>query len=826
MKPVYVPKSTFSVKNSPAQESQYVDQVSQDVFETHADFTLVDGPPYANGDAHLGHAMNKLMKDMFVRSRRVMGKTVDFQPGWDCHGLPLELHVERSHGSVDTPTLYRLATEQALRSQSVQSQQFRSLGVAAEWERSYLTYRPDMRQSSYKSLRVLLEKDLLSYKPYPVHHCPTCASSLAEAELEQATKEKHQLTWTMPVQLGDEYYTALVFTTTPWTVPMNQGLAVHPELDYVVYDVDGEKTVVSAHHNMDHLRDYPVLMTVKGTHFTHGMSMNPVTGSPSPVVMADFVTEGLTGWVHVVAAHGPEDFDLAQQHGWPVQSLLDKNGHFNDQVSWLAGDFYLKANAKVVQYLTEKGQLVVHQKMMSKEVSVCWRHKTPVYYRAAPQVFLELHKVRDQVLQVLEASALSKEVKHRLSGMVSTRPHWCLSRQRRWGTPLYVVSRDNVVDKTLTHALWTQLGEQEELVTVEAFKASHPDVELNTDVLDVWFDSGNVVNHRLFNGDKAADLVVEGKDQYRGWFQSLLWLTVAVHDVMPFNHVVCHGFVLDEHRKKLSKSEGNAEPLETLQARYGNDVLRVWAASQEEGLDAVFSPAKLQACEGMVKRFRLTLRFLESVLKENDGTDTKTLEHHPRADFHRHMLNKVANDLKGVQEAWERFDLKDGVEQLYASMEYLSNVYFDVVKNTLYLDDVNTMDRVMAVTALQELWNRVTPYLMVYTPFAVTEFGGVMARSTMAPYTVTHDWNDYLGLRDAHLASLAPLQQSKTVKSRQEVGLTVEQPLPDVCRWEDFFHTSYVQQGTYRVHVLTGDERYQKCPRCWNYVDGECRRCA
>ena len=826
MKPVYVPKSTFAVKHQPSFEGTLSHTVSDGAFHAHADFALVDGPPYANGDAHLGHALNKLMKDMFVRTHRVMGQSVDFQPGWDCHGLPLELHVERLHGQVDTPTLFRLASEQALRSYRDQCGQFRSLGVAADWGRPYLTLSPEMRQSSYKSLKVLLEKNLLSYRPYPVHHCPSCGSSLAEAELESAKKDKHKLYWTMPVSRGDEHFQAVVFTTTPWTVPMNQALAVHPELDYGFYLVEGVTYVVSLDHNVDFVSNTTPERVVKGSYFEGFMSENPVTQHPSPVWMADFVEPGLTGWVHVVAAHGPEDFELCHANGVAPMSLLNKEGHFDETVSWLSNMYYLKANKAVVDYLTEKNVLC-HHSVTQEDVQVCWRHKTPVYYRAASQVFLELHTVRERVLSVLENSSLSEQVKHRLAGMVSSRPHWCLSRQRRWGTPLYFVSRHNTFDASLTLSLLEALSHGVEDEVVQHFLAQHPDVELNRDVLDVWFDSGNVVNHRLFNGLSTADLVVEGKDQYRGWFQSLLWLTVAVHDVMPFKHVVCHGFVLDERRRKLSKSEGNAEPLETLQQRYGNDVLRVWAASQEEGLDAVFAPSKLQACEGVLKRFRLTVRFLESVLKDEKEMYPVNLTTHPRADMHRYTLQKVSKGLQEVVKAWKDYNLKMGLEKLYQLLETVSHQYFDVVKNTLYLDDVTSEDRQLAVNALHELSKMVVPFLNVYAPFMTAEFGvsGSVAMSSYDVGVVHHDWDTYYRLRGEHLAKLEPLQQNKTVKSRQEVGLTLPVDLPDVCRWEDFFHTSYVAHGDYRMHVLTSDAAYHKCPRCWNYVQKHCERC-
>lgn len=830
MKPVYVPRSTFAVNGRPDAEPQWQSAVVDGSFtDVHPDFTLVDGPPYANGDAHLGHALNKLLKDMYVRSRRTRGEAVSFQPGWDCHGLPLELHVERTHGTVDTPTLYRLATEQALRSHEVQSGQFQRLGVDAEWVRPYLTYRPEMRQSSYKTLKALLEKGLLSYKPYPVHHCPTCGSSLAEAELEYTAKEKHSLQWTMPVHKEGVTYQAVVFTTTPWTVPMNQGLAVHPDLDYHVYDVNGARWVLSAGHNVACLQNQTPVQVVKGTFFEGALSRNPVTGTESPVWMADFVADGLTGWVHVVAAHGPDDFELCHAHGVNTRSFLDAHGHFDATVSWLDGDFYLKANAKVVAFLEEQGAVVDYHKTMEPETAVCWRHKVPVYYRATAQVFLDLEQVRPKVLACLEQSTLTPSVRQRLQNMVSSRPHWCLSRQRRWGTPLYVLSQHGVLQSEATLELWAALSVTDDPASVVAdYGTRYPDYDVNTDVLDVWFDSGNVMNHRLFQGQSVADLVVEGKDQYRGWFQSLLWLTVAVHDRVPFHHVVCHGFVLDQHRHKLSKSMGNAEPLEDLVNRYGADTLRVWAASQDHEMDAVFSPEKLKFCQGVLKRFRLTLRFLESVLKDEtlSSLDPSLLWSHSRGGFHRYAVGKVAAMREEVQAHWGEWNLKKGLEACYGGVEWLSNVYFDVVKSTLYLDDKDHVDRQLAVLGLATVWTQLRPLLQVYAPFTVAELN-TLEVPEMSVYqgVMTEEWEEWLTLRSTHLRQLEPLQQAKTVKSRQEVGVTLPVVLPEVFPWNDFFHASYVHEGVYNVEVLTEKAEYHKCPRCWNYVRTACSRC-
>lgn len=832
-------------------------------------FVLLDGPPYANGQAHLGHALNKLFKDLVVKSRWFMGQPVKYRPGWDCHGLPLELAVEKKYGKLDTLTLKKRCKQLAFRSVVKQRQSFKNLGVLGQWDQPYLTLSNEMVQSSWATLKVLAEKNLLEYKQYPVHYCPACGSSLAEAELENKVLGKDSLYFKMKVEhTVYSNLSAVVWTTTPWTLPMNQGLAFHKDHSYQVW-FNGQEHVVFENSQEQTMLTYleqgkfTLVTQLSGEDLNLTVAVSPLTKRTVPVMHADFVEGGHTGFVHMACAHGVEDFELGKQHGLVPQTYLNKFGVFADMpehLEALNGKKHHQVQELVCQLLSQD-DLSVSYSSQQVEQQVCWRHKCGVFYNATWQAFLKLedptHHLKNQVALQLETSQVSKHYKERLKQMLLSRSHWCLSRQRKWGTPMnLLVDRQTKQVSPLTVPYLELLSQG---LSGEGLLTDNPHLEVFDDVLDVWFDSGNVVNNYAEregydpqNG-YVVDLALEGKDQFRGWFQSMLWLSVAVNGTMPYKNVFCHGFVLDENRQKFSKSAGNGSVVDDYLKQHGADVLHLWVAAQEPELDAVFSDNKLEEMKRYYSRLRLALRFTTSNLysydASNHATNLEKYSQTPEWDVHRFMLKELYQTKEEMHQYLENYGFKKALETLYLFCDKtLSNFYFDWAKNPLYLSHPTSDKHLSTQTALFELMQGLFDAVKVFAPFVAEEFyqdfypnNGTSVLECryftedknlwLAGLTCMTNWQSMLELRKLVQGTLEPLQKSKAVKSRTEVNAVVyctalqHSNLAFVQQYYQLGEVLGVSNATFELAEETSvklldlktDNHYQKCPRCWNY---------
>lgn len=818
--------------------------------KSQSDYVLLDGPPYANGPAHLGHVLNKVFKDLVLKSQRAQGKVTKYQPGWDCHGLPLELAVEKKHGKESLESLKKHCRHLALRSVVKQRKDFRSLGVQADWSNPYLTMSGELKKASWMSLSKLVEKDLLEVKRYPVHYCPACQSSLAEAELEYTFLPKDNL-W-FKVKLSESDY-ALVWTTTPWTLPMNQGLALNENFEYWGFHQENSLLWVQAQSKK--------ALELVGTGVEYVCAtgrellskkftpQNPLTGETTCLVHADFVTDDATGFVHLAPAHGPEDFDvLTLDYSVAPLQRLDKFGAYLDDLPdslvSLKGVKAAKATSVVLSLLTSANLFFEHF-CSEEEQSVCWRHGCKTYYNATYQAFLKLDKVYGRVEELLSSSGVNTVHANRLLSMAQGRTSWCLSRQRHWGTAMNLVLDKNTFELKKDR-------------TQDALNASVNDLDFSLkadellfkDVLDVWFDSGNLVNAHLFdNPEYAVDLVLEGKDQYRGWFQALLWLTVAVNDKLPFKDVFCHGFVLNEDRDKFSKSKGNAKSVSYYVNEYGPDVLRLWVASQEQNSDCVFSKAKLEELKKYYSRFRLTLRFLTSNTYDTAeflNSDVKeNFESSAFSDYSRFVLNS-ANDLNDELVAlYNSYSFKECVDKLYAFFDKtLSSTYFEWAKPFLYLRSKNSMQRKEVQYALHQLEQQLYAWLKVFTPFVAEEFfkdkygsdKSVFneAYPSLEHYNVTVNWNKVLSFKPSVSKVVEDAQAQKLLKAKLQAALLLNlsavedrkllDEVDNSVGLKELFGVSKVELAlsntlSYTVELtnLAEDESYCKCPRCWQF---------
>lgn len=478
-------------------------------------FVFVDGPPYANGGAHLGHVLNKVWKDLTVKSQWFLGNEVQWTPGWDCHGLPLELQVDKKHQQASEDQKKKYCKNLALRSLSLQKKDFKSLGVHADWDNPYLTLSPQMRQASWGTVREMYQQDLLQYKLWPVHHCPACGSSLAEAELEYSSKERDELYF--KYRLEDGSY-ALVWTTTAWTLPMNQGLAFNESFQYSVWEKDGKKLYVdqSACEQVVKMLEKDGYVntqnSVEGSFFNGKKGFSPLLNQSTVVLHGDFVMGGQTGFVHLAGAHGVEDYELLVANGNEPLNFLDKNGRYEES-SLLPKDFWGKKNTAVNDLVFEKlGYLLVDKVKKLVDTAHCWRHKTKVYYQATWQVFLDLEKLKPRVAKLLEEGSLSPRVKENLANMLLNRSNWCLSRQRYWGTELNLLVDTDTKKLSPLTSQYLSFYENGQEDKANELLANNPNLYPVKDVLDVWFDSGNVVySLGKLRGFEQADMALEGK---------------------------------------------------------------------------------------------------------------------------------------------------------------------------------------------------------------------------------------------------------------------------------------------------------------------------
>ncbi len=817
--------------------------------ENKKPFVFVDGPPYANGGAHLGHVLNKVWKDLTVKSQWFLDNEVQWTPGWDCHGLPLELQVDKKYQNSSVEDKKKYCKNLALRSVSLQRQDFKALGVHADWNNPYLTLSPKMRQASWKTVKAMYEQDLLKYKMWPVHHCPACGSSLAEAELEYSNKERLELYF--KYSLGSNEF-ALVWTTTPWTLPMNQALAFNKNFNYQVW-TKKEEVVYVDENSSEYVKSmmlekgYLQSHVVSGEFFVGKKGLSPLLHQETSVLHGDFVLTGQTGFVHVAGAHGVEDYELVVSNGLTPLNFLDKNGRYEENQS-LHQEFWGQKNTSVNDLVVKQlADFLVETVSTQVETAHCWRHKTKVYYQATWQVFLDLEKLKPRVAHMLENSSLSDYACNNLKSMLLGRPHWCLSRQRYWGTELNLL-----VDKETQHlspltSQYLEFHSQGKAEKAEELLEQNPNLYPVKDVLDVWFDSGNVVFALGSEmGFEQADMALEGKDQYRGWFQSLLWMQAVHYNELPYKNLLVHGFVLDEKKMKFSKSSGNGLTAKQAVDLFGSDMLRLWAAMQEEHTDAVFSDSKMNEAKTYYQRLRLSLRFLSS------NAYQKTFEEHQNNldrfmldeefDFYNYSLSKMEEVKKEFSNALAKFEYKKALQLLYFfSDKFLSQYVFEVMKQPLYLKGEETTEKLMVQTCAYELLYQMLKMVSVFCPFVAEEFfeetsfnyfGSVFLLPTVnRTYKPKLDWDFATELRKMMNAKLEPMQQQKLVKGSNQLHCNFKLNTQGVEKWNQLskvmpyqywlgvslLTVSLSEEQNVELYNLNLNSDYHKCPRCWNY---------
>ena len=733
-------------------------------------FILHDGPPYANGDIHIGHAVNKVLKDIIVKSKGLAGFNAPYIPGWDCHGLPIEHKVETTIGKIGdqfkSASEFRNACREYAATQiERQKLDFQRLGILGDWDHPYLTMDYKIEADIVRSLGRIIENGHFHQGAKPVYWCMDCESALAEAEVEYQDRKTWTVDVAFPIENTEQIENVFavssevassaamaIWTTTPWTLPANQFVAVNAELPYVLveFDKDGHCwTLVLAEGRLEALserygvEDFKILGKTLG-HALAGIQCEaPWDGRIVPVMTGDHVTlEAGTGAVHSAPAYGLEDFHAAKSLNLELLTPVRDDGTFAETVSVVAGLHVEKAGPVIAEYLAEKGRLV-HKARLEHSYPHCWRHKTPVIYRATPQWFIRMQGegLLETARQEVETSIQFTPTwgKNRLAAMLEDRPDWCISRQRNWGVPITVfVHQETSQLHPDTQQLFETIAQRIEQGGINAWFDLDPaellgedaaDYRKVTDVLDVWFDSGTT--HASVLGRREglhfpADLYLEGSDQHRGWFQSSLLTSVAIHGCAPYKGLLTHGFTVDQDGRKMSKSLGNVIPPQDVMNTLGADILRLWIASTDFTKEMTVSHEILNRTSDTYRRIRNTARFLLANMAGFDPANDQ-VANDDLVSLDAEMIRRTTELASKIMGHYARYEFSEVTQALHHfCVDDLGGFYLDIVKDRQYTLKPDSHARKSCQTALYWITDALVRWMAPILSFTAQEIWEAM----------------------------------------------------------------------------------------------------
>jgi len=724
-------------------------------------YILHDGPPYANGNIHIGTALNKILKDFIVKSKFMAGFNSHYVPGWDCHGLPVEHEVEKNLGKkkaeLSLVDIRKKCRDYASQFVNIQRGEFKRLGIFGEWENPYLTMKFPYQATIVREFGKFLLNGSVYKGKKPVHWCPTCKTALAEAEVKYEDHRSPSIyvkfkmisapSLLEGVEMGKPVY-VIIWTTTPWTIPANLGIALHPDFTYVAVDI-GKEIYILAEELLETvmkkfgIMNYQILEKFPGKKLEGFKTSHPLYERESVIVLATYVTlDAGTGCVHTAPGHGQEDYETGVEYGLEIYSPVDDDGRFTKDVPFFAGQFVFDANSAVNKKLLEAGALL-KEEVMVHSYPHCWRTNDPIIFRATEQWFISMEKtgLRKKALQSInEVTWIPPWGRDRIYGMIENRPDWCVSRQRAWGIPITVFYCSScntplATKETIDHVakLFEEKGadiwfeeEVDHLLPkgTQCPKCQGSKFIKEMDILDVWFDSGVSYAAVLEGRDDLqfpANLYLEGSDQHRGWFHSSLLTSVGTRGCAPYLSVLTHGFVVDGEGKKMSKSSGNViSPAEVIN-KLGADVLRLWVSAEDYKDDIKISDEILKRLADAYFRIRNTYRFLLGNLYDFvPGQDTM-----PYSDLYeidRWALHRLQKLIARVKEAYDRFEFHIVYHsvQNFCAVE-MSSTYFDILKDRLYTFSSHSQGRRSAQTALYEILSVLTGLMAPILSFTAEE---------------------------------------------------------------------------------------------------------
>ena len=875
-------------------------------------FVLHDGPPYANGSIHIGHAVNKILKDIIVKSRNMAGFDAQYVPGWDCHGMPIEIQIEKQFGkSLPVAEVQSKARAYALEQIDNQRQDFKRLGVLGQWDEPYLTMNYKTEANEIRVLSRILQKGYVFRGLKPVNWCFDCGSALAEAEVEYADRTDAAIDVAFPFADKDGLAKAfglssvadgaiVIWTTTAWTIPANQALNIHPEFEYALVELDeplttGRLLLLAKDRVQACLQDWglegQILATttgekLSGLTFKHPLSkMDTGFDRLSPIYLGDYVTlETGTGVVHSSPAYGVEDFVSCKAHGVTDDQILNPVMGDGKYASWLplfAGLSIWQANPKIIETLSEAGTLV-KQHAHKHSYMHCWRHKTPVIYRATNQWFAGMDiepsdagpSLRTSALAAIEQTAFYPSWgKARLHNMIANRPDWTLSRQRQWGVPMaFFVHKETGELHPDTPALLEEIAKLVEKNGIEAWQAVEPsdllsqtDAEIyvkNPDTLDVWFDSGSThatviggpdnVDHGS-HGDRLAwpaDLYLEGSDQHRGWFHSSLLTGCMLYGRAPYKALLTHGFVVDGKGHKMSKSLGNVMAPQEVSDELGAEILRLWVASTDYAGELSISKEILKRVVESYRRIRNTLRFLLSNLSDFNETEHSV----PIAELleiDRYALVMTATAQQEILAHFERYEFHPAMSRLQTfCSEDLGAFYLDVLKDRLYTSAPNSHARRSAQTVLMHITQALLKMMAPVLSFTAEEAWEVLRDITLAPVDdasnitifaqcyqqlpavdhadeLSQKWHRLREIRAEVLRTLEVLRADGKIGASLQAevdiyatndDLALLQSLDDQLKFLLIVSRADAHASSEGLRIEACASGHTKCARCWHYM--------
>ena len=855
-------------------------------------FVLHDGPPYANGKIHIGHAVNKILKDMIVKARQLKGLDAIYVPGWDCHGLPIENAIEKLHGrNLSRDEVQSKSRAFATEQIAGQCEDFKRLGVLGEWDNPYRTMDYANEANEIRALKRIMERGFVYRGLKPVYWCFDCGSSLAEFEIEYADKksqtldvgfkafEPDKLAAAFGLKNLDKDAFAVIWTTTAWTIPANQALNLNPELTYALVDTERGILMLAESLVEKCLERYQltgqVIATTQGKNLALLNFMHPFYDVDvgyqrlSPVFLADYATaDDGTGIVHSSPAYGVEDFNSCVANGIATDDILNPvqgNGRYVDDLPLFGGLNIWKAAPLVIDKLREHDRLFATFNI-EHSYPHCWRHKTPVIYRAAAQWFIRMDEgegvftkdkaakpLRELALNAIEQTSFYPENgKGRLRDMIAGRPDWCISRQRNWGVPLpfFIHTATGELHPRTMEIMDLAAGMVEtggveawSKATAESIIGSDaPDYIKSTDILDVWFDSGTTHDHVLKHSHAAqstwpADLYLEGHDQHRGWFHSSLLTSCAMYDRAPYKGLLTHGFTVDGKGRKMSKSEGNVVVPQEVSGKLGAEIIRLWCASTDYSGDLGIDDKILARVVDSYRRIRNTLRFLMANVSDFDPAK-HAVPFDELLEIDRYALSRAAQLQADILAHYEVYEFQPVVSklQIYCS-EDLGSFYLDILKDRLYTTAADSHARRSAQTALHQITHAMLRLMAPFLSFTAEEAWATFGESesifleTYADFkpqdnALLAKWARIREIRDAVNKDIEALRADGKVGSSLQAEVTLEVAGEDFALLSSLgddvkfiFITSAITlvAGTTQKTIVTASLN-MKCERCWHYV--------
>ena len=796
-------------------------------------FILHDGPPYANGHLHMGHAINKILKDIIVRSRQMAGFDAPYVPGWDCHGLPIEHNVDKNLGekkkSMTDVQIRRECRSYAAKFVDIQREEFKRFGVMGEWDKPYLTMNyPYEARIAKECGEFALSGDMFLGKK-PIYWCYSCQTALAEAEIEYHDHTSPSIFVKFPVKddLSDllpgvkEDIYIVIWTTTPWTIPANLGVCLHPDFIYAAVRTKDQGILIMARDLVEKamkifgIEDYTVIKDLSSRDLEHKKCKHPFYDRDSLIILGNHVTlDAGTGCVHTAPGHGADDHVVGEKYGLECYSPLEDNGTFSKDVEFFAGEFIFKANKKINEKLTDLNLLLKNENL-SHSYPHCWRCKNPVIYRATPQWFISMDKMglrQKSLEEINNVTWIPSWGRERIFSMIENRPDWCLSRQRSWGVPIPVfhcksckeiyVTRESI-DKI--HQLFCEHSsdiwfekEAKDLMPEGAMcnKCGAAEFTKDHNILDVWFDSG--VSHAAVLEEREglswpADMYLEGSDQHRGWFHSSLLTSVGRTGKAPYKAVLTHGFVVDENGRKMSKSVGNVVAPDTVIKQYGADVLRLWATSADYRGDVSISNNIMRQLSDAYRRIRNTCRFILGNFSNFDvKKDMRPIKQMSELD--RFILHQLCQVVKRARSSYDKYEFHTIYHTLHNFCVIdLSAFYLDIIKDRLYTSHPADPLRRDAQTAMLIILDALVKIMAPILPFTADEIYQHMPKGPdhkesihLAPMVEPQDdwedkvladkWEKILVLRGEVTKALEEARVNKRIGHSLDAAIEIQLP--------------------------------------------------